>query len=179
MQHNAKMRTQCVRRGELQFKGDKTAPGDGQVIRCWCLRYKATNEALANRVSLARERATGTWSSYTKTRTNTIMAKEMDEKDEDIAPDQEVDFCTMGMFIVGEFTPLCAPDDTSFIGFAAVNVRTVPLKMRGYGSGSLVVNLQYSFWKNGIDVAWLLYGTYCSNIQHSTNFMSSEYGLHP
>jgi hypothetical protein len=109
MQHNAKMRTQCVRRGELQFKGDKTAPGDGQVIRCWCLRYKATNEALANRVSLARERATRTWSSYTKTRTNTIMAKEMDEKDEDIAPDQEVDFCTMGMFIVGEFTPLCAP----------------------------------------------------------------------
>lgn len=97
------------------------------------------------------------------------MAKEIDEKEEDIVPGQEIDFCTMGMFIIGEFTRLSVPADLPCIGFTAVNVRTLPLNMRVRGSGSLVMNLRYSFLKDVIDVAWSCYERHSSKIECSTN----------
>lgn len=102
-----------------------------------CLGYKAANKALANPVSLVSE----TWSSYTRSRPDTTMAMDTGEMEGEIAPDQEIDFCTMGMFIVGECLLL------SLLGQACKfyqcgAVRGLPAELLGHKTGSIVCALK-------------------------------------
>ena len=82
---------------ELQCQA---APG-GAIKSC-CLESMASNKAFPSRVSLVSK-------AWSQNLSDTIMAKDAEEMEEELAPDQEIDFCTMGMFIVGKCLFLSCP----------------------------------------------------------------------
>jgi hypothetical protein len=71
-----------------------------------------------------------------------MMAKDTGEKEDEIAPDQDIDFCTLGMFIVGECMLLFPPNQPreSYHRHCAI-VRACSFKVQPKESGSVVVNL--------------------------------------
>lgn len=68
------------------------------------------------------------------------MAKDTGEKEEEIAPGQEVDFCTLGMFIVGE-SPLFSLFTKTSECFQCV-VRGLPAKLWVHKTGSILCILK-------------------------------------
>ena len=74
------------------------------------------------------------------------MAKDTGEIEGEIAPEQEIDFCTMGMFIVGESCayPLLGghPRTPECYCCCCANFAC---KMRARVSGSVVPNTEYAY----------------------------------
>ena len=57
------------------------------------------------------------------------MAKDSGEMEGEIAPEQEIDFCTMGMFIVGESVVIPSwPSTPLRPSVIAATVRTLPAR---------------------------------------------------
>ena len=71
------------------------------------------------------------------------MAKDSGEMEGEISPEQEIDFCTMGMFIVGESVVIpswpAPPSPECYCCYCAY----FACKMRGGDSDSVVLNPEY------------------------------------